>query len=243
MIALFTDYSVTDPYVGLMKMAIHQWAPDCKLVDVCHDLPMFNPNASGRLLQMLVNYLPAGSIILAVVDPGVGTARHALWLEVDGKHYLGPDNGLLARIVNQGQLISAHIIEYDANEVSTSFHGRDVFAPAAAQIELGNAPASRSMDASMLIGREWPAELAEIIYIDHYGNVMTGINGAQVSANTVFRVNEAEFEFQKTFQNKGRDKPFWYVNSIGLIEFAHYGQSIAGLYHFNVGDRVSLVSC
>ena len=223
-------------------MAIYQHAPGCKLVDICHHLPMFNPKASGRLLQMLVKDLPTGTIILAVVDPGVGTARHPLWLEVDGRHFIGPDNGLFAWLVNQGTKLEAHILEYESNKVSASFHGRDVFAPAAAQIELCKTPASRSVDAATLIGREWPAELPEIIHIDHYGNAMTGIDSARVSVDIIFRINEIEFMFQKTFENSTKVQPFWYANSIGLVEFAQFSQSVAGLYNLKVGDKVSLIS-
>ncbi|MEM7304061.1 MAG: SAM-dependent chlorinase/fluorinase, partial [Pseudomonadota bacterium] len=115
MITLFSDFSVSDPYVGLMKMAIYQHAPKCQVIDICHDLPIFNPNASGRLLQMLVHDFPQESIVIAVVDPGVGTERHPLWLEVDGKHFIGPDNGLFARIANQGSDIKAHVLEYDVD--------------------------------------------------------------------------------------------------------------------------------
>ena len=155
MIALFSDFSHVDPYVGLMKMAIYQRVPDCRLVDVCHDLPTFNPNASGCLLQMLVRDLSENTIILAIVDPGVGTERHPLWVEVDGKHFIGPDNGIFSRIINQAKSVKAHVLEYDSDVISASFHGRDVFAPAAAQIELGNKPASHPIEADKLLGREW----------------------------------------------------------------------------------------
>ena len=242
MIALFSDFSVDDPYVGLMKLVIYQRAPHCKLVDVCHNLPKFNPNASGRLLQMLVGDVPAGAIVLAVVDPGVGTDRHPLWLDIDGRHFIGPDNGLFARLVNAGKDINAHIIDYDAENVSASFHGRDVFAPAAAQIETGNHPASCSMDVTTMIGKPWPAELNEIIYIDHYGNAMSGIDDSQITENLVFKVKGVTFRYRKTFESSAQAAPFWYVNSIGLVEFAQYRASIAALHHLKIGDSVSLVS-
>ncbi|MEM8845318.1 MAG: SAM-dependent chlorinase/fluorinase [Pseudomonadota bacterium] len=242
MIYLFSDYSITDPYVGLMKNAIHQIAPDCKLLDVCHDLPVFNPQASSRLLQKLVLDIPEGSIILAVVDPGVGTDRLPLWLELDGRYFVGPDNGLFARIINQAKTVSAHMIEYDIKAVSASFHGRDIFAPAAAHLECGMKVASFPVKPENLVGKEWRDDLSEIIYIDHYGNAMTGIEAKDVSQQQSLKVNELDVSFARTFDNELKDKPFWYANSLGLIEVAQSKASVAELYQINIGDKVRLES-
>ena len=239
MIALFTDFSITDPYLGLMKIAIYQDAPNCRIVDICHDMPAFNPNASGRLLQALVRDLPDGLIILAVIDPGVGTERHPLWLEADGKHFIGPDNGLFARIINQAANVEAHVLEFDSTKVSASFHGRDVFAPAAAQIEAGKSPASYSIDHEKLVGTTWPDELSEIIYIDNYGNAMTGITGENVTSDKCFVVNEIKIHYARTFDDKIKGRPFWYKNSIGLVEFAQYNQSASELKEIKLGDKVN----
>lgn len=238
MIALFSDFSNTDPYVGLMKMAIYKHAPNCKVIDICHNLPVFNPNASGRLLQALVRGLPKEAIVLAVVDPGVGTDRHALWLEIDGRHFVGPDNGLFARIVNAAENVNAHIIGYDQSKVSASFHGRDVFAPFAANLEVGKQSNSERIDFEKLKGRSWHTDLAEIIYIDHYGNAMTGIGATSIPNDAVIKVKNTDLFFARTFADRKGEAMFWYENSLGLIELSMYGQSIRKNLNLEVGEPV-----
>ena len=240
MIALFSDFSFSDPYVGLMKIEIYKRVPNTTIIDICHDLPAFNPNASGRLLQALVKNLPENTIVLAVVDPGVGTDRHALWLEVDGKHFIGPDNGLFARIVNEAQQVSAHIIEYDKTKVSASFHGRDVFAPFAADLELGLQPVSKPIESDSLVGHDWSTQLAKVIYIDHYGNVMTGISASAVKKSSEIRIKNMRLQYARTFADANNDTMFWYKNSLGLIELAMFGQSLQTELSVQLGDNVIL---
>ena len=163
-IALFSDFSITDPYVGLMKAAIYKKVPDCKVIDICHNLPAFNPNASGRLLQMMVKDLPTDAIVLAVVDPGVGTERHPLWLEIDGRYFVGPDNGLFARIVNEAKKVTARIIEFEVTKVSVSFHGRDVFAPFAAMLACGKPQSSKEVNVEALVGSDWQSDLINVLH-------------------------------------------------------------------------------
>lgn len=237
-IALFSDFSITDPYVGLMKAAIYKKVPDCKVIDICHNLPAFNPNASGRLLQMMVKDLPADAIVLAVVDPGVGTERHPLWLEIDGRHFVGPDNGLFARIVNEASKVRTHIIKFDAINVSASFHGRDVFAPLAAKLAAGGLPDTEEMDTEKLIGRDWPEESSEIIYIDHYGNAMTGISAGRVSHDAVIEIKDSKLHYARTFGDADNNQMFWYENSFGLIECSVRMGSISKILDLKIGEKV-----
>ncbi len=220
-----------------MKLEIYKRAPNATIIDICHDLPAFNPNASGRLLQALVKDLPDNANVLAVVDPGVGTDRHPLWLEIDGKHFIGPDNGLFGRIVNQANQVTAHIIEYDHAKVSASFHGRDVFAPFAAGLEIGKPPASKPIAFDNLLGRDWPMQLAELIYIDHYGNGMTGIEAKSVKKTAEIGINKFRLQYARTFACASTDM-FWYQNSLGLIELAMAGQSLQTELSLKLGDKV-----
>lgn len=239
MIVLLSDFGDFDPYVGLMKTAIFERAPNCLVIDICHNLPVFNPDASGRLLQMLVSNFPKEAIVLAIVDPGVGTDRNPLWLEIDGRHFIGPDNGLFARIVNEARKVTAHIIEYEKSNVSASFHGRDVFAPFAANLEIGNKSRTTPLDENKIIGQDWPIELAEIIYIDHYGNAMTGISAASVSKDAVIKMKNLNLQYSRTFAATKELAAFWYENSIGLVELSMYQASIAAEFKLKIGDKVS----
>ena len=242
MIALFSDFGIADPYVGQMKAVIYKHAPNCSVIDICHTLPVFSPNASGRLLQMLVKDLPQNSIILAVVDPGVGTDRHALWLEIDGRHFVGPDNGIFARLVNNSKEAFARVIQYNSTAVSASFHGRDVFAPAAAALATGERIDSEHIDKERLVGLDWPEELLEIIYIDHYGNAMTGIRASQLSHNATVKIKDREVHYAHTFADAKENDLFWYENSLGLVELSVKDNHISIILGLKLGDNVSISS-
>ncbi|MCS6787008.1 MAG: SAM-dependent chlorinase/fluorinase, partial [Thiobacillaceae bacterium] len=96
MLVLFTDYGVTDPYVGQVKAVLTQHAPGVAIIDLLHEAPAYNAHAGAHLLAALATAFPAGSVFLAVVDPGVGTPRETLVAEADGRWFVGPDNGLLS---------------------------------------------------------------------------------------------------------------------------------------------------
>ena len=241
MIALFSDFSISDPYVGLMKLEIYKHAPNANILDICHEMPAFNPNAAGCLLRALVKNLPEDTIVLAVVDPGVGTDRRALWLEIDGKHFVGPDNGLFARIVNQANEVNAHVIEYENEKVSASFHGRDVFAPFAAGLENGLRPRTKIISAETLIGRSWQSELTEVIYIDHYGNAITGISASSVTQNSLISVKDTNLRYTRTFGEEKEGICFWYKNSVGLIELSMSRASIAAELELGIGEKLSII--
>ena len=240
MIALFSDFGADDPYVGLMKASIFKHAPNCSVIDICHTLPVFNPNASGRLLQMLVRDLPNNTIVLTVVDPEVGTNRHALWLEIDGRHFIGPDNGIFARLVNESNETFARSIQYDPLTVSASFHGRDVFAPAAAALANGKKIDSEHINKESLVGLEWPEELFEIIYIDHYGNAMTGIDARNLSQGVKIKIKGEKLHYARTFAEAKKGEMFWYKNSIGLVEASLKEMPISREQNLSIGDQVVL---
>ena len=241
MIFLFSDFSHTDPYVGLMKNAIYTIAPEIKVIDICHDLPVFNPKASSYLIRATTQDLPEKAIILAVVDPGVGTSRNAVWLEVNGKHYIGPNNGLFASVVNNAEKVKCHKIIYNNENVSSSFHGRDVFAPFAAKLSIEDKFEYEETDKDELIGLDWPSELAEIIYFDHYGNAMTGLSAKEIAETSVIRINDHTIHFARTFGEVNTDELFWYENSLGLIELAQNQNSIKRSLSISVGDSFELI--
>ena len=192
-------------------------------------------------MQALVKDLPKAAIVLAVVDPGVGTDRHALWVEVDGRHFIGPDNGLFARIVNQATQVKAHVIKYDKTKVSASFHGRDVFAPFAAKLEIGKQAIATPLEKNKLVGKDWPIELAEIIYIDHYGNAMTGLSACLVPTESNLQVGDQQLDFARNYSESDENKMFWYKNSFGLVELSQRQGSIAAELGLNIGNKISVL--
>ena len=242
MIALFSDFSFADPYVGLMKHAIYKIAPKVKAIDICHNLPAFNANASACLIQAMVRGFPENTIILAVVDPGVGSQRNALWLEIDGKHYIGPDNGLFSSVVNDANKVNCHKIIYSNETVSSSFHGRDVFAPFAAKLSIGEVSEYEEINKEELTGLDWPVELPEIIYFDHYGNAMTGLNAKEVAKTSIIKINNHAIHYARTFAEVNANEYFWYENSLDLIELAQNKNSIQKSLSIGIGNKVEVIA-
>lgn len=239
MIYLLTDYSINSPYVGLLKSTIARTELQQPVIDLCHDLPVFNAKASAYLIAALCKDLPVGSVVVAVVDPGVGSARLPLWVEVDGIHFIGPDNGLFFKIVQTGQHVRVHELLFDPKRVSSSFHGRDIFVPAAVEILFHKKPESQQFDTHSIIGMDWPLQIFEVIYIDSFGNAMTGLNADCCRENMVVEIVSREIVHARTFSEAPSSGLFWYENSIGLIELARQQGSIASELELQVGTRFS----
>ncbi|MDP2961241.1 MAG: SAM-dependent chlorinase/fluorinase [Sulfurimicrobium sp.] len=237
MILLFTDYGSADPYSGLMRVAIWAHAPDVAIVDLLHEAPSFNTHASAHLLSAMSSCFPIGSVCVAVVDPGVGSARNAVVMHADEKWYVGPDNGLLSVVAGRALQSELWRIDWRPEYLSDSFHGRDLFAPIAAWIDRGAFPHSKLSEIERLnIGLDY-SDLAEVIYIDHYGNIMTGMRAAQIQRNAQFLFGSSAIEFARVFSDGLSGRPFWYKNSLGLVEFAINGASAALFLGAQVGDQ------
>ena len=176
-ILLATDFGISGPYVDQLKSAIYNIAPKSKVIDFTHDLPKFNPKPSAYLLASYFEYLPAKTILVGVVDPGVGSSREAIIVEGDGFSFIGSNNSLFSIITRKLSNNSISKIMLTSIPISETFHGRDIFAPTAARIALSDQISTEILNNEALIGIGWPKELCEIIYIDKYGNAVTGIDG------------------------------------------------------------------
>lgn len=220
MIALFTDFGLAGPYTGQMKAVLAQLAPGSPVIDLFADAPSRNPKASAFLLAAYGAWFPAGTVFLAVIDPGVGGSRAALALEADGRFYVGPDNGLF-EIVRR-RAASERLIEvtWRPETLSASFHGRDLFAPVAAMLARGERPGGEERPASFGRHPDWPDDLGEIVYVDHYGNALTGIRAAVVPEDAVLIAGEQPIARARTFSAVPAGTPLWYENSNGLAEIA-----------------------
>lgn len=239
MIVLFTDFGLDDPYVGQMKAALlHRGKREVPIVDLLHGVPNFNARAGAHLLAALQASFPEGTVFVAVVDPGVGSARRAVVVEADGRFYVGPDNGLLAVVAARAQIAHTWQIRWRPQRLSASFHGRDLFAPIAARIAAGDWPAEALEECGGL-QHELPAsDLAEVIYIDHYGNAMTGLRATALARDRRLRVGSVRLAAAEVFADMPPAQPFWYANSCGLVEIAVNRGSAAAMLSLAVGTRV-----
>ncbi len=243
MIALFTDFGGDDIYVGQVKAALLEHLPaGMVIVDLLHSVPNFHVRAGAHLLAALQGRFPAGTVFLTVVDPGVGTDRDAVILQADGKWYVGPDNGLLSVVAARATKAQTRRILWRPPLLSASFHGRDLFAPIAAWIARGNLPIDKIEETEQLQVRLGPDDLSEVIYIDHYGNALTGLRALNVPRSAVIAVRERHVPYARVFSDASPGSAFWYENSIGVVELAANSASAAGLLEIGVGDPVSVAA-
>lgn len=238
MIVLFTDFGVRDPYVGQVKARLAEHAPGQQVVDLLHEAPDFNPHAGAHLLAAFAPGFPPGSVFLTVVDPGVGTPRGAVVVLAGGRWFVGPDNGLLSIVAARHSDTRLWRVDWQPETLSATFHGRDLFAPIAADIARGEFPTAKLTQTDRLAVEFDAGDLARVIYIDHYGNAWTGIRGAPKDA----RVSAAGelFRHSESFGFVGKGEGFWFVNSVGLLELAVNRGSAATAFGLTVGDPVQV---
>lgn len=232
MIALFTDYGHRGPYVGQVMAVLRREAPDVAIVPLISDAPCFQPQAAAYLLAACAPEFPRGSVFLCVIDPGVGTDRGAGALRADGRWYVGPDNGLFEIVIRRAQRADWWPLPRPAQRLSATFHGRDWFAPAAARLARGSAPAGPRQSTAALRRPDWPDDLAEIIYIDDFGNAMSGVRAAEVDRATTVVAHGHALTWARTFADVSPGCPFWYENANGLLEIA--------VNQGNAADRLAL---
>ena len=241
MIVLFTDFGNAGPYVGQMKAVLCQQAPGPALIDLFADAPRQNPRAAAYLLAAYVDEFPKESVFLCVVDPGVGDpARRAAVVRADGRWLVGPDNGLFNVVAMRSHAVEWWDITWRPPRLSASFHGRDLFAPVAARLARGEAPpGERRSDERVRC--EWPDDLAEVIYIDHFGNAMTGLRARQVPGHARLRARDKLLPSARTFSAVPLGSAFWYENANGLVEIAVNQGRADHMFDLAVGDSIEIV--
>jgi S-adenosyl-L-methionine hydrolase (adenosine-forming) len=220
MLVLFTDFGADDIYVGQLKAALHAVVPTVPVVDLLHRVPNFNIVAGAHLLAALRSSFPPEAVFLAVVDPGVGSTRGAVVVRANAQWFVGPDNGLLSVAAARASDSAYWRIDWRPNGLSASFHGRDWFAPIAAQIASGDFPEDKLLPVPGLKVCLDDADPQEIIYVDHYGNALTGLRSGNVPHSSTLEIEGSTISYARVFSEVPHGEAFWYDNSIGLIEIA-----------------------
>ncbi|MEN8205627.1 MAG: SAM-dependent chlorinase/fluorinase [Pseudomonadota bacterium] len=219
MIALFTDFGIEGPYTGQVQARLQQLAPGVPVINLFSDLEPWDVEAAAYLLPAYATGFPPGTVFLCVVDPGVGGSRPGVVVSVDGCWYVGPNEGLFAILARGAGRVECQELP-PAVGVSSSFHGRDVFAPAAAQLASGLSVEGVEVPATCLEKTDWPDDLFRVVYIDRYGNAITGVRASGVDASQLLSVNGHQLRSAQTFSDAGVGEAFWYANSNGLVELA-----------------------
>ncbi len=232
MILLYTDFGLAGPYVGQMKSVLAALAPATPAIDLMHDAPAFRPDLAAYLLAALADDLPARCVLLGVVDPGVGGARDPIALRLGERWCVGPDNGLFALLARRHGAPEWHRLTARPDRLSASFHGRDLFAPAAARLARGDETGLAAHQPRA--GADWPDDLDAAIYVDGFGNVMTGRRAAGWTAARYAGLPRA-----RTFSDVPAGSAFWYENAHGLIELAVNRGSAARTLALAPGDPLT----
>lgn len=238
MIWLFTDFGREGPYVGQMTAVLRRRAPGVPVIDLLADAPAFDPRLGAYLLAALVAGCAPSDIVLAVVDPGVGGRRRPIVIEADGVWFVGPDNGLFEMVLRRARSPAAWTIGWRPEPLSASFHGRDLFAPVAARLALGDLPPGPEERPSRF--PDWPDDLSSVVYVDRYGNAMTGLRATVLGGEARIEVAGLTLRRATTFGDVPVGEAFWYGNASGLAEIAVNGGSAAGLFGLRPGSGIAI---
>jgi S-adenosylmethionine hydrolase len=242
MIVLFTDFGLEGPYIGQVKAVLWRNAPGVPVIDLFADAPPARPKPAAYLLAAYAAWFPPGSVVLAVVDPGVGGERAALVVEADRRFYVGPDNGLFELVRRRAAQARCWEITWRPEKLSASFHGRDLFAPVAARLARGEAPPGRLLPADSGRYPDWPDDLPEIVYVDHFGNAMTGVRACVLAEATRLVVADRPLPRAATFSAVAAGAAFWYENANGLAEIAVNGGRACDALGIAIGSPVRIAA-
>jgi S-adenosylmethionine hydrolase len=236
-LGLLTDFGLRDHYVGVIKAVALSIAPGARLVDITHDIAPQDIEAGAWTLAAAWRYFPTGSALLAVVDPGVGSARRAIAFEAEGRYFVGPDNGIFTPILAQTSVTRAVELTnraYHLPGASSTFHGRDIFTPCAAHLlsGVGLAVLGEPVDPNDLtrisIGTApfWEEDVlvGRVAHVDYYGNLITNIPlsaGALLAPGVRIEIGEYTITHRVTHFAAGpADQPFALRDSSGTLSIA-----------------------
>lgn len=245
LITLLTDFGTSDPYVGEIKGVLASLTPSSSLVDLTHDIAPGDVRAAAYILGRVWRRFPPGTIHLVVVDPGVGTTRAALAARFDGHFFVGPDNGVLTPVLPpDGEPPVGLPTPADA---APTFHGRDLFAPAAAALAEGSPLLSLGPRLGRAPERLIPAEphhegkslIGEIVYVDRFGNLITNLTPETVPDYATFEVEDTDLgPLRRTFGDVPTGGLLAYLGSGGAVEIGVRDGSAARRLGIGVGGTV-----
>lgn len=230
-VTITTDFGLEDHYVGAMKGAILSINPDARIIDISHEIPPHDIFKGAFTLRNFYRYFPKGTIHVAVVDPGVGSQRKPIAVEADGAIFVGPDNGVFSFIYRGSKSVKVFEItnsKYMLSDVSFTFHGRDIFAPAAAHLSLGVSVEDLGKRVRKPV--ELPIKepevrkneiIGEFIYLDSFGNLVTNIPSDLLKhESTIFIGKRVIKGISKSYADVSIGKLVAVLGSSGFLEIS-----------------------
>ena len=258
LVTLTTDFGLREPFVGIMKGVMLAHSTQLRFIDMAHDVSAFQPVEAGFWMAGALRYFPAGTVHVAVVDPGVGTPRALLIALANEQAVLAPDNGLLAPLLRRSpveriiRIDATRLVQFGVSDVSATFHGRDIFAPVAAAIASGRCdPADLGSEVETVDVSGWPetTERADggvagvIVAVDRFGNLISNIEAASVVAlaSPTIHVGGLRLPLRRTYGDAGGGDYLGLINSFEVLEVARSRGNAAQGLNLGVGAPISAV--
>jgi len=261
-VTLTTDFGTADSYVAEMKAVILSLCPEAVLVDITHEVERFNIRMGAYLLARSAWLFPRGTVHLAVVDPGVGGGRKPLILETPSAFFVGPDNGLLTAAAKRQGISHAYQIRKEycwPSKVSETFHGRDLFAPAAGHLAAGKPPSSLGVEVSTYVESAFPSPKisgriveGEVIHVDRFGNLVTNIDrklpetrglrfGSAIRIQAGKIQHPRKVRFAETYSQAARGELLLTVGSGGFLEVSVNQGDASKRLGLKAGGKIKLL--
>jgi S-adenosylmethionine hydrolase len=258
-VTLTTDFGLKDPYVAEMKAAILGICPKAVIVDVSHEIAKFNIRMGAYVLASAAPHFPQSTVHVAVVDPGVGSQRRPIAIQTKQSYFVGPDNSILILAATKQGIKSIHELtnpQFMLPSVSSTFHGRDIFAPAAAhllngvkQAEFGSEIREATKADFAKVTRKNNVLFGEVLHIDGFGNIITNINQREVAQNRVkgeinveFASNKLKLKFCRAYGETKLQETLTLIGSHGFLEISVNQGNAAERFKTKVGDTVAVSS-
>lgn len=255
-ITLTTDFGLRDYYVSAMKAVMLGIAPEARLIDVSHDIPSQDIMAGSWVLKNSALLFPSKTVHTVVIDPGVGTERHPIALQVEDQYFVGPDNGIFSLLTSDRDYRAVCLTkqQYLRDSPSNTFHGRDIFAPAAAHLSRGVPLEELGEPLDELVSYRWMQPIADkdgvqgtVIHIDKFGNLITNIpqelikevvEGKEVK---IYIGNVILNDISNTFGSVAEGEPVAYIGSAGMLEIGINKGDAEEMLGVQKGAQISLV--
>ena len=255
-ITLTTDFGLQDYYVSAMKGVILQEAPNVRLIDISHEIPSQDIMAGSWVLKNSVMLFPSNTVHLVVVDPGVGTSRKPVALKIKDQYFVGPDNGIFSLLTQEEDFEAVQLTNdsYWRANPSSTFHGRDIFAPVAAHLCNGVELTELGDSIESLQRYRWAVPIADkdgiqgwIIHIDKFGNLITNVSSSlideMIESNDVklYVGNTILDQIGNTFETVAEGEPVAYIGSSDMLEIAINKGNAKEMLGVQKGAQISLV--
>ncbi|MFU8812172.1 MAG: SAM hydrolase/SAM-dependent halogenase family protein [Balneolaceae bacterium] len=255
-LTLTTDFGQQDHYVSAMKAVALNIAPDIRLVDISHEIPPQDIMAAAWVLRNVAMLFPEGTVHLVVVDPGVGTKRRPVAIEMNNRFFVGPDNGVFSLLTDQYSYNAVELTNSDLwrDDPSATFHGRDLFAPVAAHLAAGTGFESLGEPIVQLETYRWAVPIADkdgiqgwIMHIDRYGNLISNIPASLLPDNSsysglkIYVGNTIINHLVRTFGDVPDGEAAAYIGSSGMLEVAINKGNARELLGVEKGAQISIV--